>query len=223
LRKVLFFILTLFISSSPLNAAEEKVKIAAIIFDFGGVLVKGDKTVLREYIGNLFQIEGEELDQLLEEYRLARKRGVPEHLFFQERAEKQGIAIPEHFEAQLEHVKISSMAPVPGMRQLISDYQAKGIRVGLLSNAGVDSANWLRSNGFYEGLSPVLISCEIGADKPDPKAYQILLSELKLSPEQCIFIDDKEENVQAAKKLGIESIQFESYDQIAQELSKRVS
>jgi HAD superfamily hydrolase (TIGR01509 family) len=47
-----------------------------------------------------------------------------------------------------------------------------------------------------------LISCEIGYEKPDPRAFQFLLEELDLPPNLCTFIDDKKENVEAARALG---------------------
>jgi putative hydrolase of the HAD superfamily len=68
---------------------------------------------------------------------------------------------------------------------------------------------------------PVLLSFEIGVKKPNLKSYQILLDQLKISPQQLLFIDNKEENVKAAKSLGIDAITFINAKQLAEELKKR--
>lgn len=79
-------------------------------------------------------------------------------------------------------------------------------------------AQTIRKRGFYDPFNPVLISYEIGASKPDPRAYQILLDRLKIAPDQCIFIDDRIENVEAACALGIHGILYQSPAQLKKEL-----
>ncbi|MBQ1534230.1 MAG: HAD-IA family hydrolase, partial [Erysipelotrichaceae bacterium] len=39
--------------------------------------------------------------------------------------------------------------------------------------------------------------------KPDPKIYEILLNRYRLNPEECLFIDDMEENILTAERLGM--------------------
>ena len=61
----------------------------------------------------------------------------------------------------------------------------------------------------------------MGLEKPDPKAYQLLLEQLALPANEVVFIDDKEENVEAARKLGVDAIVFESAQQVHAELAER--
>ena len=56
--------------------------------------------------------------------------------------------------------------------------------------------------------------------KPDPNIYRTLLDTYDLKEEECVFIDDRKENVEAAKKLGFHGIRFESYEQAAGDLEK---
>lgn len=42
--------------------------------------------------------------------------------------------------------------------------------------------------------------------KPQPEIYELLLSRYKLKPQECVFLDDRIANVEAARKMGIESI-----------------
>lgn len=62
------------------------------------------------------------------------------------------------------------------------------------------------------------ISIHHGVTKPDPKFFQIILTEQKLTPEECIFIDDRIENVESAENLGIHGIQYENASQLKTEL-----
>lgn len=54
------------------------------------------------------------------------------------------------------------------------------------------------------------ISCDDKLRKPDKKAFELILERLKVRPEESIFIDDKQENIDAAEKLGIKTILFEN-------------
>ncbi|MCH9704245.1 MAG: alpha/beta fold hydrolase, partial [Chlamydiae bacterium] len=65
-------------------------------------------------------------------------------------------------------------------------------------------------SGYYEGFDPLILSTEIGVRKPDPEAYRIMLKKLGLKPHEVLFIDDRIENIAAARALGIETHHFES-------------
>lgn len=62
---------------------------------------------------------------------------------------------------------------------------------------------------------------KLESKKPNPEAFQTLLQKLKLPASSVLFIDDRIENVEAARKQGIDSIQFISPEQLKEELEKR--
>ena len=66
-----------------------------------------------------------------------------------------------------------------------------------------------------------LLSCEIGIEKPDLRIYKILLHISELPAEEVIFVDDMEENVEAAKAVGLDAILFISHAQLLEEFWKR--
>jgi HAD superfamily hydrolase (TIGR01509 family) len=57
-------------------------------------------------------------------------------------------------------------------------------------------------------------SAEIGFGKSDPEAFRFLAQRLQLEPNQMLFIDDKAENIEAARLAGLEVIQLISRDQL---------
>ena len=58
----------------------------------------------------------------------------------------------------------------------------------------------------------------MGVAKPDPKIYKIVLEKLALNPDETVFIDDFIENIEAARKLGMHGIHFQSKEQAIEEL-----
>lgn len=63
-----------------------------------------------------------------------------------------------------------------------------------------------------------IVSGEVKLAKPDPLIYQLLLDTYKLNPRESLFIDDRLENVEAARALGIEAVQFISPRQLEMDL-----
>ena len=56
--------------------------------------------------------------------------------------------------------------------------------------------------------------------KPEPGIYRALLEDYDLKAEECVFLDDRAENIEAAKVLGIHGIVVESYKQAVKELNQ---
>lgn len=97
----------------------------------------------------------------------------------------------------------------PGVLPLLSRLQSAGLRLGCLSN---DVAEWsvlLRERfGLTAYITDWVISGEIGVRKPSPAAYATLIERLDLPAEQILFIDDRLENVVAARAAGLQALQF---------------
>lgn len=107
------------------------------------------------------------------------------------------------------------------MYTLVCELKNRGLCVGMLSNIDNRLANMIRSFGLYEPFHPCLLSCEIGFEKPDTQSYACLIQALNLAPHEIVFIDDRVENIVAARKMGIDAILFKSQKQIERELSRR--
>lgn len=65
-----------------------------------------------------------------------------------------------------------------------------------------------------------ILSCDIHLLKPNREIFEALLDKYNFKAEECIFIDDREINIQGAKVLGIEGIVFENYEQAHTKLRK---
>lgn len=100
------------------------------------------------------------------------------------------------------------MRPIHGAKEFCEQAREKGFQLYVLSNA---------SNSFYEyfpRFAPVdyfdgiVVSCDIHMIKPDIRIYQYLLKKYDLKPEECVFIDDMDYNVQGARDAGMQGEVF---------------
>ena len=73
---------------------------------------------------------------------------------------------------------------------------------------------------LYKRFDEVVVSCEVGMRKPNPKMYKLVLKRLKISPKQALFIDNQEWNTKPAKRLGEKVILYKDNKQLFKELDK---
>jgi putative hydrolase of the HAD superfamily len=93
----------------------------------------------------------------------------------------------------------------------------------VLSNASPDSyANFMEHfSEIFAVFDGIIMSANCGFSKPDARMYDYLLSRYALEPSSCIFIDDKEVNVLAAKAAGMIGIVYCDHESAAQALKQR--
>ena len=61
---------------------------------------------------------------------------------------------------------------------------------------------------FLEKFDGVIVSGLERLVKPDPRLYRVFCERYSLAPESCVLIDDSEPNIIAARKFGMQTIQF---------------
>lgn len=66
-------------------------------------------------------------------------------------------------------------------------------------------SNW---NGFFDGATGIFLSYQIGVRKPHPDIYRHALDQLGIPGAECLFIDDLPKNIEAARSVGINAMQF---------------
>jgi epoxide hydrolase-like predicted phosphatase len=197
------------------------VGIRALIFDFGGVLVRmiDDRPRLA----------------------LAKKMGLPlssldELVFFSEsaaQASRGEISVAMHWEAVR---KALGLQPGDMPRFLQQFWSADDVnwrlldyirslrprfKVGLLSNAWDDLRKTLHDRWNIDGLfDELIISAEVKLVKPDPRIFQLATERLKALPDETIFIDDIAENVESARLVGLKGILYQDFDQVMAEITE---
>lgn len=103
----------------------------------------------------------------------------------------------------------------------VRQFKEKGYKTYILSNYGKRGMEVTRQElPFVEDMDGAVFSYEVKMIKPEPEIYQVLLEKYHLKPEECVFMDDSERNLVAAKQAGIHTILFQSKEQAEQELEK---
>lgn len=87
--------------------------------------------------------------------------------------------------------------------EVLLDLKAGGTRLALLSNAGRDFGSYFRHGTLGDLFEQVFVSGELGTIKPSAEIFQHVMAELGVTPEEMVFIDNKEANVRGAEALGI--------------------
>ncbi len=98
---------------------------------------------------------------------------------------------------------------------LIKELKEMGLHTYYLSNYSRKAYHECgESLSFMEYMDGGVVSFKVGKTKPDPAIYTAFLQKYNLKAEECLFIDDTEENVTAAEKLGFKGCVFRSYEEL---------
>lgn len=217
MKQILLALFVLIMNATTLAAVPR-----AIVFDFGGVLtLEPNREEVVHFIQKSFNLSDEEFETINQEKRLAVKQGMTDEEFWLSYAKKKNILLPADWSHSFKSVMKDAIGVNPQMYALVEELRESQIQIGLLSNIDERLSKLIRDFGLYKPFDPCLLSCEIGIEKPNPKAYEILITKLDLQAKDIVFIDDRPENTQAAKEIGIDALLFESLEQIRKELQKR--
>ncbi|MFR4352006.1 MAG: HAD family hydrolase [Roseburia sp.] len=90
----------------------------------------------------------------------------------------------------------------------------RGLGVYILSNySRFAYENTAEALSFLAHVDGAVFSFQVHRIKPEPEIYRALLDQYNLNPQECVFIDDREVNLKAAKAQGIAGIHFTSYEE----------
>ena len=184
--------------------------VKAVIFDFGGVLMR-----THDYAGRRKW-----------EARLGLDKGELEMIVFASAVSNRGMVGGETMEAAWQHVAETFRLGPDEMEELQGDFWSgdriddelldflAGLRprfkTGLLSNAWDNARRLFIQFGLGRAFDVMVISAEEKIAKPDPRIYHIALERLGVRPEEAVFVDDMPVNVEAARALGMSGIRFRS-------------
>lgn len=108
-----------------------------------------------------------------------------------------------------------------GMQSLLADLRHAGCSIYALSNYPVWYEMIEQKLKLSEFLDWTFVSCLTGFRKPDRRAYLHAAEHLQVEPAQCVFIDDRDENIEAARSVGMEAILMDDSASVRTELQQR--
>ena len=202
--------------------------IRAVVSDFGGVLttplstgflrIQDDVGVPRDAFRQAM-IAATAADGINPLYRLETGE-IPERAFLAA-LERQLADILGH-EVTLHGFGERYLAALDPNDELFAYYRRlheRGVRFAMLTNNVREwEPHWRAKLPIDDIFETVVDSAFVGVRKPDPAIYAIALERLELPAAECVFIDDLERNVVAARELGFATVHFEGTEQAIAEL-----
>jgi putative hydrolase of the HAD superfamily len=197
----------------------------AVIFDYGMVLCYRDPDAYRHLL-EVTRLDAPAFERTYwhdrHQYDLGRLDAAT---FWRQFGEHAGRTFTEAEIDRLIECDVRLWTPTdPVMVGWAAALQKSGLRTAILSNMGPDLLNLMRRSpdfAWLRAFTHLTFSCELHIAKPDPAIYLWTCEKLGVPPEECLFIDDKPENVAAAEALGMHAIPFHDADQLRAELARR--
>jgi epoxide hydrolase-like predicted phosphatase len=191
--------------------------IKAVIWDMGGVLLRTEDATFREKLAQRVGMDRFQLEERVfggDAGRRAQRGEGSSEEHWQQLGTELGVPDVQGLQVEFFAGDRLDMQLIEFIRSLRPRY-----RVGLLSNALTDLRPFLTDilqiGGDFDEL---IISAEVGLMKPDPRIYQIALQRLQVAPEEAVFIDDFQHNIDGAQAVGLHGIRFINTDQVLADL-----
>lgn len=186
--------------------------IKAVIFDCFGVILRDALLAMIEEIEESKQEKIKQIDKILHQSG----RGIIDIHEADKKISKQlGLSTQEYTRRKYGGEE---------RNQQLLDYITtlrKKYKTAMLSN--VSNGGLLRRfhvDELDKYFDVAIASGEIGYAKPEPQAYEIAADELGVRLDECVFTDDREEYCDGARAVGMQAIQYVSFDQFKLDLSK---
>jgi len=195
--------------------------IRAIIFDLGGVLLRTADFTPRERLASRLGMSRHELEGFI----FGGESG--------DRAQKGEISVQQHWETLRQQINYSpeefthlvdeffandelDLSLLDYVRKLHRTY-----KTGLISNAFDDLRQVICERWHFEdAFDDMLISAEVGWAKPDRRIFRLAVKRLGVEAGQTVFVDDMLRNVEGAKLVGLQAIQFQNPSQMRLDLEQ---
>ncbi|MFC1659047.1 HAD family hydrolase [Pseudomonadota bacterium] len=180
-----------------------------VIFDFGGVLFDWNPRYLyRKILDSEYEIEDFLNNVCTCEWNYNLDKGVT----FEENTQKLIKAYPEKrdlIEAYWKRWGEMINNEITGTVEIMKELRENNINLYGLTNMPTESYHYLMENyEFLKLFKDIVASGLEKVAKPDKRIYKILLQRNKLNTDNCLFIDDVQENIKAGEDIGIKGVRF---------------
>lgn len=128
-----------------------------------------------------------------------------------ERYERVAPRVPEKYREALKNCAMYwdiCMTPIDGAKDFCEYVKSEGFKIYVLSNASDKFYEYFPNFAPLEYFDGIVVSADEGVTKPDRRIYEIFLERFGLKPDECLFIDDREDNVRGAMEAGMQAFVF---------------
>ena len=201
----------------------EKIRIRALILDYGGVISKSQNI---DNVNSFLKILKQDDNDFRNVYISKRKNYDNGQLS----DEEYWFSIVQHYDLEKNDSKVTKLIQEDikswnqindSMMQFIKESRRNIHKLAIVSNMTRDTLSFMRKHfEWLELFDELIFSCDIGNNKPERRIYIFCLNRIEVPPQECLFVDDSVENVHGAMESGMKVIHFKSFFQFWQELEK---
>ncbi|MBT6691674.1 HAD-IA family hydrolase [Candidatus Parcubacteria bacterium] len=190
--------------------------IKAIAFDLNGVIIT-ESGYFTHRLEQKYNIPNEDFFNIFSKViKVARQPGCEDFFkLWQQGLKDLGLSISKE---DFFDLWFSGESLVPAFLEYIKTLRKSGLKIFILSNNFKERTTYYRQNftEIFDSVDQAYFSWETGFVKPDPQAYQNILTKNNLQGNELVYFDDVEENINSASNLGIVARKFEDLDKTKQ-------
>jgi len=196
--------------------------IKGVVFDIGGVLFTNGTAEAIKKISKRFGIDEQKVREILmgelgERYR----RGeITREEFWESARRLWGDSVDVEEASKIWH---ECYKPRKDVFELLEELKRSGYRLFFLSDSTEERNEFLeRKYGFLRYFEDGVFSHEVGMKKPERRIYELLIRKTNMKASELVFIDDRKEFLEPARKLGMKTIHFRDGRELRERLKKWV-
>lgn len=197
--------------------------ITTIAFDYGGVIELGSETginKIRTYLG-IEKIQWDKMYFTLNHLCNIGNATFEDVLVLT--SQKLGATDEQvtHIRVLLREIKASKRLNAPLIEKI--KILRENYTLVLLSNYNLSLRGKLEQEGLLDIFDQVIISSEVGYQKPQPEIFKILCDRCSITMDQLVFVDDKKKSLETAPELGYTPILYENNQQLFEDLKNKLN
>ncbi len=180
--------------------------IRCFIFDWGSVLCGSDSQTSVEYICNKHPSFSKELVSKV--YKdVQYEAAASNDYYYAIDLISQGVGID-----RAEVIQSFNRNTLTPTFEYAKKLKERGFGVCLFSNQIPLRCNFIRENYDLSFFDTVIFSNEIQLKKPDKEAYEYLLEHINFAASECVFVDDRQKNIDMGEAFGIKGIHYTNHE-----------
>ncbi len=189
----------------------------AFIFDWGGVLIKDPAISLVNYCARQLKVSPSDLKTNLKIHlRPFQLDEITEKVFWSRICKSLRIKPPTNslWRQAADHVFKENKE----IFSLLESLRISGYKTAILSDTELPMVDYFFDHAYDRYFDVHTFSCLEHLVKPYPEIYLRTLKKLKVLPQEAVFIDDRQINIDGAKNVGIDTILFFDQKQLIRDL-----
>ncbi len=190
-------------------------EVKCVLFDYGNVISLPQDKRIADQMSALVGLEPDVFEKAYFEERRAYDRGDVDGVeYWRILTRRMGIQLDEATFKKLIELDVACWFKVDErILMLAADLKKAGYEIGILSNMPIDQvAAYKNLDSWMGAFDHLFLSAEFRMAKPDREIYEYVMRETGKTPQEIFFIDDKDENIEAASQIGWQTFFYPSSD-----------